>query len=84
VLDWLGAHGHGDYLGKAVPAALLAGARRSYAAAYGLPVQVLPSAALRQGWGSEDLFHLDMLLLSQGLSLADAARVLQRRHADRT
>ena len=30
------------------------------------------------------LFHLDMLLISQGLSLADAARVLQRRHADRT
>lgn len=30
------------------------------------------------------LFHLDMLLVSQGLTLADAARVLQRRHADRT
>lgn len=29
------------------------------------------------------LFHLDMLLVSQGLSLADAARVLQQRHAER-
>jgi len=61
VLDWLQAGGHGDYLGKPVPPALLAQARRAYARAYGLPVQVVPSAALRQGWGSEDLFHLDML-----------------------
>jgi len=30
------------------------------------------------------LFHLDMLLISQGLSLADAAQVLQQRHAARS
>jgi hypothetical protein len=61
VLDWLNASGHGDYLGKPVPAPLLAQARQAYARAYGLPVQALPAAALRHGWGSEDLFHLDML-----------------------
>lgn len=30
------------------------------------------------------LFHLEALLVSQGLGLADAAAVLQRRHAERT
>ncbi|HXC65646.1 MAG TPA: hypothetical protein VNZ67_14915, partial [bacterium] len=61
VLDWLQRSGRGNYLGKPVPEALLQRALGAYAKAYGMPVQVLPRAALREGWGSEDLFHLDML-----------------------
>ena len=61
VLDWLQRSGAGAFVGRAVPPALLKKAERAYARAYGLPVQVLPEAPLLQGWGSEDLFHLDML-----------------------
>ena len=61
VLDWLRRTGHGDYVGRPVPAGLMGQATAAYAKAYGLPVQVVPATALREGWGSEDLFHLDML-----------------------
>ncbi|WP_316676611.1 bifunctional phosphoribosyl-AMP cyclohydrolase/phosphoribosyl-ATP diphosphatase HisIE [uncultured Tolumonas sp.] len=49
--------------------------------------QVEPSALHREeflGEAADLLFHLQMLLLSQGFGLQDAARVLQERHRERT
>jgi hypothetical protein len=60
VLDWLKRSGYGSYVGRPVQADLLRKAREAYGRAYGLPVQVVPEAPLLEGWGSEDLFHLDM------------------------
>jgi len=61
VLDWIRRSGQGEYRDRPVPRALVGQAVRAYADAYGLPVQVLPVLPLVQGWGSEDLFHLDMV-----------------------
>ena len=61
VLDWIRRSGQGEYRGRPVPQALVGRAVSAYADAYRLPVQVLPVRPLLEGWGSEDLFHLDML-----------------------
>jgi hypothetical protein len=61
VLDWIRRSGQGEYRGRPVPQALVGRAVSAYADAYRLPVQVLPVRPLLEGWGSEDLFHLDMV-----------------------
>lgn len=80
ILRCLELLGWGDFRGKPVPAELLAQVERAYAAAIGLPVLSVPRRALLEGWGEEELFHLDMAatFLSGPVTLALVARVTEQ------
>jgi hypothetical protein len=52
--------------GQVVSAGDIAEVETVYSQAYGVPVMVIPKKPLLEGWGTEELFHLDMVASFMG------------------